>query len=112
MMYLWRLAGTDIFEFSVVGDPPGELANRRELVEALTGELFPPAGVCPVVTQGHEGDPEWLWLGEIEPVWRRHPLECLKALDRNWDDWFERYCLEHGYREISAVLSRHIRKGY
>lgn len=113
MMYLWRLRGTDTFEFSYPGDPPGALVGRRELVEQITGEPFPPAGVCPVVSHSHEGEPDWDYLGTVEtPVWEPHPFECLTALTREWQVGFDHMLEERDYRITSAKLSRHIKKGY
>lgn len=111
-MYLWRLIGTSTFEFSCEGEPPGALVDRRQIVESLTGAAFPLDGVCPVVTKGHAGDVEWEWLGEVDPQWEKHPLDCLNALTMEWYEWFQGYRLRHDYKEISAVLSRHIKKGY
>ena len=111
-MNVWRLIDTDVFEFSHDGEQPGALVHRRQIIEALTGETFPLGGVCPVVSKGHGGDIEWLWLGEIEPTWEKHPLDGVKALDAHWQAWFDNWLLEHRYVTSSEKLSRHIKKGY
>lgn len=110
MIHLWRLIGTDIFEISVLGGTNDELLDRRRWIEQLTGEPFPAAGICPLVSKGHEGDVDWDWIGQIDqPVWIEHPLIGLRAATVGLDRILDHEAIEREYRIASAKLKRFIR---